>query len=284
MRTCQILSMFVALLTTGLLSGQDGNGWIDYDANYLKIDIAEDGLYRIPGTTLAEFGATNVTANAFKLYLRGEEVPIYTSTEGQVGAGDYIEFYGFKNKGELDSLLYRFGESEQLNPRYSMFNDTAVYFLSWDSGTSDVRVQNIPNDLDSPPPPEEYYMYRDYIFPDTVHLGPRLQSDVSYSNFTNGEGFGSSQRARNTFLYSVENKYSDGPGARFNARYSTSNLLYHDVALTIGNDTIEWQEGYNFQVKEFDVDIDIQDLKPNYQVSNQLTSPITGHVPLPMQN
>jgi hypothetical protein len=80
----------------------------------------------------------------------------YIEGEGDTnfGATDFIEFYGQKNDGALDSLIYTYTPFVP-NPYYSLVNDTAIYFLTWSTNSSilgkrmtpeiDVNVSAYPN-------------------------------------------------------------------------------------------------------------------------------------------
>jgi hypothetical protein len=131
-----------------------GNEWVRYDQNYFKIKLAADGLYRVG---LQELTAVGVFAGQdfpkgeqFQLFRLGQQVPIFVSTDGPFGPDDYLEFFGQQNRGELDAFLYK-DRSYQLNPLYSLFTDTAAYYLTWRQGGSNDRIRAGDNDLSNPP-------------------------------------------------------------------------------------------------------------------------------------
>jgi len=136
MRIMYRCSFTVLLLTLFLhtnLSAQrkPGNEWINYSLIYYKINVVQNGIYRVKYSDLKKSGL-NVTAQApshFKLYFRGAEVPIYTSPG--IDTSDYFEFYGQGNDGALDSVLF-IDPKDDINKSYSMFTDTAAYFLTID--------------------------------------------------------------------------------------------------------------------------------------------------------
>ncbi|PHI20940.1 hypothetical protein CEQ90_04425 [Lewinellaceae bacterium SD302] len=102
-----------------------GREWINPDgADYLRVSVTEEGFYRLSPQEigLAGFQFTSTPAEDWRLWLRGEQVPIFVNDQG-------IWFWGDKNRGELDRHLFATPEADQLNPAYSMYNDTAVYFL-----------------------------------------------------------------------------------------------------------------------------------------------------------
>ena len=133
-----------------------GNEWIDYSKTYQKIKVTQDGVYRIPFSTLNNISGLNLATTRgsdFILYHLGEVVPIYVSTNNFFGQNDFIEFYGKKNDGTLDKQLYADPDKQQPNPYYSLFNDTAVYFLAWQTGNPR-NIIGIANDLTNLPAKE----------------------------------------------------------------------------------------------------------------------------------
>ena len=111
-----------------------GNEWINPAQTYYKISIATPGRYRITHTDLTRAGIAlnSLNPNALQLFRRGREVPITVSGEadGQFDTTDFIDFDGQRNDGATDSALYR-APARQPHPHYSLFSDTAAYFLTW---------------------------------------------------------------------------------------------------------------------------------------------------------
>ena len=134
-----------------------GNEWIQYDQLYFNLKVAEEAIYKISiaELRLAGFPVEETEGRLLQLYSRGVQVPIYVNTEGALSDTDYFLFYGVPNRSELDSFLYANGESDMLNPGYSLVNDTASYFLSW-SEIPGLRYELVQNDLQNLPDPELY--------------------------------------------------------------------------------------------------------------------------------
>ncbi len=111
-----------------------GNEWINPAQTYYKIPIATPGRYRITHTDLVRAGIAlnTLNPNALQLFRRGQELPVTVSAGGnrQLGETDFIEFDGQRNDGATDSSLYR-PPARQPHPHYSLFSDTAAYFLTW---------------------------------------------------------------------------------------------------------------------------------------------------------
>ena len=168
------------------------NEWIDFEQTYVKIKVAKTGLYRIPFSSLQNTDLP-LTADGFQLYNKGEQVPIYLTTNGTLGNEDYIEFFAEKNDGELDKDLFS-DASFQLSDVKSLFSDTAAYFLSWDNTDCNLRINKINNNLSVVPAAETHFNHRIDVVPNnqffagkgtTLDDGQRLH----FPDFENGEGF-----------------------------------------------------------------------------------------------
>lgn len=136
-----ILFVFIGLMS----SYAQGyfNDWIDYDKEYFRVAVTEDGIQRIAYDVLVSngFPADEIDPRWIQLFYKGQEQYIYIEGEGSSGIFDpngYIEFYGKRNRGDLDSLLYENPE-DHVNPDHSLYTDTAVYFLTWNNSTSNLR-------------------------------------------------------------------------------------------------------------------------------------------------
>lgn len=168
------------------------NEWIDYDKTYYKIKVLKNGLYRIP-TSLLEANGIPIQAAGLKLYHNGAEVPLYLSTNGTMGANDYAEFYGERNNGTLDKLLYK-QPGHQPFDSFSLFGDTSVYFLTWANQPNNARFISINNNLNNPPPRETHYWHthRD-TFPNAFYPGEPFHNlggvNNNYAEYENCEGF-----------------------------------------------------------------------------------------------
>lgn len=136
-----ILSLIVS--ATGAVA-QFGNEWIDYSRQYWRFPVVNDGLARISYDQLiaAGFPVGAVEANTVKIFGRGKEqfIRVVDGGDGQLNPGDYIEFFVQKNDGWLDAFVYD-EAIHQANSNYSLFNDTARYFLSY-GGNPGLRTAN----------------------------------------------------------------------------------------------------------------------------------------------
>jgi flagellar hook assembly protein FlgD len=179
-----------------IVNGTDtlyGNEWINYAQSYFKIPVSEDGIYRLDNATLQSSGIplSILTANKFRIYLRGREIPIYTTTQGLMGASDYVEFWGQKNRSELDVYMYPKGETQMLNPEYSNFTDTAVYYFTWQDTPSNSRYKNQANELTNAPAAEAWFWHTEKkMFTEQATKTDLASQGVYVPEFQHGEGFG----------------------------------------------------------------------------------------------
>lgn len=214
-----------------------GNEWIRYDRPYFKIAAPEDRLYRIPYETLAQQG---IPADAvFRLYALGNEVPLYVSSaSGALGAGDFLEFFGQKNRAELDRHLFRNPDLELFNPEYSLITDTAFYFLTWDAAPAPqgLRHQSVVNDLSNLPAAEGWFWHEEKVVNFSTSQKRTLPDGSAESAFQEGEGFGSGMMNSQTINISPKfNAAVAGVDAQFDLRIFANNKPnnLHQLKITI---------------------------------------------------
>lgn len=120
-----------------------GNEWINYSQQYYKIQISQTGIYRIDSITLSNAGIPIASINPqnIQIFGRGIEIPIYIEGEldGVLNGSDFIEFYAQKNDGWYEEQFYGTSANHP-NPFYSLINDTATYFVTWNTSTSNSRI------------------------------------------------------------------------------------------------------------------------------------------------
>ena len=218
-----------------------GNEWINYSQVYYKFTVNSDGIYRISYQDLKNAGinTSSISGRNFQLFAYGKEVSLYTSTSGSFGSSDYIEFYGEKNKSQLDSFLFR-NKNDILNSEYSMFNDNATYYLTWNN-SSHKRYQETSNNLsNSLPPKETFYIHEEKIVNTSNYIKP-LRSIVNHiykSNFDTGEGYGSKLQQINTFALKTYDRINTGYKPILNIRLAT-DLGGHHVLFKVNGNTVK---------------------------------------------
>ncbi len=264
-----ILSLFLIFGLISSISAQMdvngqtlyGNEWINYNQSYYKINVAEDGIYQLSFQDLVNagvFSESNVpTGSDFKLYRNGKIVSTYVSTSGSFGTNDFIEFYGVKNRGEIDQHLY-VSPSDQLNPEYSMFTDESTYFLTWNSSPV-TSIQGIANDLQNPPTAESFCNYEASAVYNSKNVNGRDYGSSSWKcGFDEGEGYGSSKVANLNVNLSL-NDIASGT-AKVETRFYSVSPIAHDVALSLNGSNIYDESFTNWQMKNYNVEIPSSDL------------------------
>ncbi|HEU4716920.1 MAG TPA: C25 family cysteine peptidase, partial [Bacteroidia bacterium] len=199
------------------------NSWISYSQHYLKIKVVNDGVYRIDSTVLS--GAMNsmgiplssVDPRNFQVFHNGQEQYIWVQGEsdGVFNAGDYIEFLGYRNDGRPDSSLYASPDS-LLDPYYSLYNDTSVYFLTWNNLFTNLRMTASNDTAFSAYTPADYFTHSE-IMRGTGTYMPGVADALGITDpaFIPSEGYytGVSYYAQPvTYNLSSANAYT-GPGA-----------------------------------------------------------------------
>jgi hypothetical protein len=181
------------LLTALVTKAQYGNEWINYSQNYYKVKVAQNGIYRIDSATLVNAGIPLSTINPqnFQIFCKGKQQFIFVKGEsdGVFNSGDFIEFYGEKNDGALDSLVY-YNTPFLPNPYYSQFNDTSVYFLTWNSSTTNNRMQQ-DNDFSYGAYIPDNYFFKDQVLElhDTYYEGETDGAGGTDARYTKSEGW-----------------------------------------------------------------------------------------------
>jgi len=227
-----------------LFSQSFTNDWIDYNKQYYKIKVYEDGIYRVDYTTLLNAGIPvgSIHPQQFQVYSRGKEQYIYVDGTGIsdtiFNPGEFIEFYGEKNTGWLDTSWYS-TSAEHANPNISLYTDTSIYFLTWEtSGTA--RRLTLENDLVfSGYTPANYFLFESRKDLYSNFYGGVYQSsggfDLYDSEFTESEGWaGPSFTSAYSISTPTPNIYSSGSSAIAECVLIGTNLQTHTVSVKIG--------------------------------------------------
>ncbi|NCU05757.1 MAG: hypothetical protein GXC73_17445, partial [Chitinophagaceae bacterium] len=141
------------------------NEWIDFNKTYFKFKVGATGVYRISQSQLSSMGIANADAAHFQLWRHGKQVPVYTSVaNGAIPSNGFIEFWGEVNDGKWERRMY-LEPSYQINDQWSVFTDTASYFLTVNTNAGDNRrLVQTTNDLSSPLPAESYFRHNAALY------------------------------------------------------------------------------------------------------------------------
>ncbi len=169
-----------------------GNDWINTTQQYYKIKVTENGIHRLNYATLDQkiTALSSINPKNFQVFKNGKEVSIYVNGESDnsFDSNDFIEFYGEKNDGTLDKELYPIA-GDQPHNNYSLFTDTAAYYLTISSSTAGKRIQNFKGSkvgLQA----ENYIIQESLgVYPETYYPGKYIIAHMSLSDYQAGEGF-----------------------------------------------------------------------------------------------
>ncbi len=240
----RLLVVCLIVFTTFQVKAQTyGNEWINYSQFYYKIKIAQNGVYRIDSATLAAAGIplSSINPKNFQIFNKGIQQYIYVEGESDniFNSSDFIEFYAQKNDGSLDSLLY-VNSNFVPNPYYSLINDTAVYFLTWNGLTTNNRMLvDTASDFISYIPDNYFFKKAVTEFHNEYYEGATDNVGGTDSRYTKAEGwFGGVINLGGTgnYFVSTPNIYSTGPNARIQTVVlgaSKNSLLSPDHQLQI---------------------------------------------------
>ncbi len=267
-----------------MLVGSDtlvGNEWIQYGRQYYKFSLAEDGVYRITAQALMTSGIDpgTVTGASLRLYSMGRQVPIFVSTDGALSANDFIEFFGHKNRSEMDRYLFLHPDKDMLNPEYSLYTDSSYYYLSLDGEGAPVRVQQISNDLNHPPAAAGYFLYQEQVLFTTTHFDPYIPVDnggaVSYSSYMHGEGFCKGSEFNASVNISGTDRSASGPDAILHLRMTSSNNGSHSFPVLWNDQLITTLHPFNIQIIDTSFVIPLSALQDNNQLKINSDLPIS---------
>ncbi len=229
-----------------------GNDWINTNQQYYKIKVTEKGIHRLSYTLLNQKIPTlnSINPKYFQLFKNGKEVGIYLKGESDntFDSSDFIEFYGEPNDGTLDKELYPIIGTQPHN-YYSLFTDTAAYFLTVNTSNLGKRIQNF--SASKTGLQEETYITQESlgVYPETYYPGRYIVAHMSLSDYQAAEGFLGSMYGRGQQqirTLPTPNVYT-GAGApiikletyvagRSDAQ-STSNLGNHHLKISLNNGT-----------------------------------------------
>ncbi len=241
--------LFIVLFPISISAQTFGNEWINYSQNYYKIKIAQNGVYRISPGTLASAGIPigSIDPHNYQIFNNGVEQKIYVEGEsnGTFNTNGFIEFYAQKNDGSLELPLYT-NTSFVPNPYYSLVNDTAVYYLTWNTSTNNKRMVLETDQSFSSYTPDSYF-FKDQVqfYAGSYYNGTTDNTGGTSPLYVSSEGYFDSQvinlGGNLTYNIATTNLYSSGPYAKIETvvvgASQDFNALAHGLSdhhLTIG--------------------------------------------------
>lgn len=256
------------------LVGQSEQEWIHVDQSYIRIPVATTGWYRITQTDLKNAGVIidSLPLSSFQLFRRGQEVAIQVT--GNANSLKAIEFYGEKNDGALDSSLYT-SPALMPHPYYSLYSDTAAYFLTWNTAFSEGKriSQTILATADT----GISYHYQkllqvytdEYPAGNLYPMGAGYDNGTALSTYDEGEGWtGKTLTTENGQLlqFSLPNRTSETSlPIKLNLLLAGRNAGRHQVEIWTGTTNKQQRKlgealWLNYATQNFETDIYPQDL------------------------
>jgi hypothetical protein len=219
-----LLFMLLVPCVFGLFAqNKYGFEWIRNYQPYYKFKIATTGVYKFDSVSLAVNGINlaGIHPKRFQVFKNGIEQPVYIRGEndGVFNNDDFIEFYGEKNDGTFDTQLYT-SPSAQPHLWYSLYSDTAVYFLTILPDTTVVVAKRytLAADLNfNSYTAEPYFIHEEKVFPANEYVdGVNLNAGgdkYNSSEYTDGEGWADSRIGLDKFRnYLLNTPFLSGVG------------------------------------------------------------------------
>lgn len=241
-----------------------GNEWIDYNKVYAKVTVEEDGLYRLDRSQLLSAGipADQISLKNLEIYNFGKSIGFYVDPNEE-----FIEFFGKRNRSELDQFLYLDKESI-LNPEYSVVSDGSAYFITWSDDPNPLLYTEVIADLSSNAlQPEASYRHQEMVVENAVQYKPTVDTEeVRYSNFVSSEGYGSGLKNINSInipiSYAVGNPMVE---VRFGG-----NRVAHRTQISINNSFVDTINNITNQVVNVAYEV------PNSEIDDNIKVDIKG--------
>ncbi|MGB3798309.1 MAG: C25 family cysteine peptidase, partial [Lewinella sp.] len=231
-----------------------GNEWYKADSRHLRVDVANDGFYRVSAEVLSASGllADGGDINRLQLFHLGEQVPV------DVVNGE-LHFYGERARSEMDRHLFEFGEDMLLNTRYGMYTDTAAYFLRLAVSPAEVLRYEAGPAVAGGEPTSTIYREVEKVYTARQSKFFRRTSGQSiyFSHYEWNEGFGSlgsndllSSRGTTTFSEKLDLPGAVAGQANLQVRFGLAFGDTHAQLIRVNNEelaTIETEDGWSLQ-------------------------------------
>ena len=207
---------------------------------YLRLLIAQDGLYRLTYNDLSAAGINLSTINpqTLKVFNHGVQVPLFVAGEsdGVVDPADYVEFYAQRNYGK--------GEF------FDIYTDTSVYWLTY-GGSNGLRM--VVEATDTTGTPARSFERTVHFEQDNLYYSGYVETEIIQPENVPGEGWYWSNFYPGTatgFNFTVQNVVATAETnavlrVRFNGMSQHSATPDHIAKVTL-NSTDLGQVGFDF--------------------------------------
>ncbi len=232
------------------LNAQDyGHEWIDFSKTYYKIPIAKDAIYHLSYNDLINAGIpiNTIDPRSIKLYLRGKETAINITgqNDGVFNPSDYLEFFGVRNRGEIDLALSTDITSTAANPHYAVYTDTTAFFLTW-GGISGKRISNITPFTASGDIISSTKTIRK-VYNDIYSHGINIPSHITISEYDEGEGWMSNVIVKDALLSHTFSGINTTDSIEVEIGLVGINRFRHKVEITFNNQLITTIDDFSRQ-------------------------------------
>jgi hypothetical protein len=266
-----ILLLFTFHFSFFTFAQRYGNEWIRYEQSYAKVPVSESGFYRIALADIQKVGLSVDSPQKLQLFHRGQEVAVTVT-------GDYLEFYGQKNDGAQDSLLYR-PISARPHSYQTLYSGISYYFLTVGSSNGKrISQHNMTNNSNLQP--EKYHLEQqvqfyngEYSFNNFPGPVPNLQQ----SFYEPGEGWtGGMIRKDSLAVWNVKllNQPKDNnlPKPTFEILINGRSDFYHRVTAKLNTRTIADFGWIGYKTQTAQTEINANEIAADGQFSFSLQS------------
>ncbi|HQY21467.1 MAG TPA: hypothetical protein PLX80_11540, partial [Ignavibacteria bacterium] len=190
-----LLVIIIIITAFSDLTFAQNYNWITPNKTYLKLYIADDGIYRISKSdfTNAGINTNNIDPRTVKIYNLGEQKPVYFrgESDGFFNDSDYVDFYGSRNYGGLSNV---YNADNQVifstNEWYDLNSDTNVYWIEW-GGANGLRMVN--SSYNAPVNYQQNYSEQIlHLEKDKIYWIGQATNANDFSNFSNERYLGES--------------------------------------------------------------------------------------------
>ena len=273
MRNLLLLILILCTVTMATaqmtIDGQNlyGNEWIDYSKSYVKVGIDQDGMVKVTRAELLSNGmtASQIVGDDLQMFSNGKEVPLYITSGGQWTDADFLLFYGERNDGFLDAVLFENPEEDQLNCEVSIFSDIRNYYITTNPGTNNLRY--IFSGIDpntSTLATENFYMDKlqivnnDDLWTTLSPTDPQLE----FSTFLPMDGYSSTMLNDRTVELDLVNYFDGGPEPTLDMKLG-SNGTSHFIQIEFNSNPIHQEIFSGAQVKNYNFVVEKNNIRPN---------------------
>jgi len=279
------------LLVTQISFAQNFN-WITPNKPYLKLYVADDGIYRINKSDFTNSGINtgSIDPRTVKVFFKGTQVPIYFFGEqdGVFNDNDYFDFYGQRNYGG-QTITYKESGSTNIvdyvtDEYFNIYSDTSVYWVDW-GGAYGLRFTDYTYNSGIPFA-QDYFYSKMQFEKDLVYSLGEHRNSQDYRYFNNekvsGEGWYWREMQRgNTVSDTFRVPFVNGAAASCNLKlfaypnsYSDSIFNEHRLLIRVNGNLLDTIKTNDY--KRIDTIISFSSSLLSQSAVNQITITYLG--------